>query len=96
MKYSIGIFSFLFSALVMANAQSGFVKNVIEDDDGLKVVIAKKAEGATLQDVTTFHVSNQTAEFKNTKQLLTNAKGSNYRVTITPDTEKNLTFKVGP
>ncbi len=96
MNYGLVVISLLFSAFVMANTQSGFVKNVIEDDDGLKVVITKKVEGATLQDVTTFHVSNKTADFKNTKQFLTNAKGSSYRVTITPDTEKNLTFKVGP
>ncbi len=96
MKFGVGIICLLFSVFAVANGQSGYIKNVIEDDEGLKVILGKKAESATLQDVTTLHVSNTTADFKNTKQLLTNAKGSKYRVTITPDEGKNLTFKVGP
>lgn len=96
MKYGIGFVSLLFSFFAMANVQSGYIKNVIEDDEGLKIILAKKAAGSTMQDVTTFHVSNLAPEFKNTKQILTNAKGANYRVTIIPDAEKNLTFKVGP
>ena len=96
MKVCLSVVTLLFSVFAMATVQSGYVKNVIEDDEGLKVILSSKSQGATKLDVSTYYFPNTMAEFNKTRAALNNAKNLNLRMSITQNAGNAPILKVGP
>ncbi|MBC7466732.1 MAG: hypothetical protein H7256_12135 [Bdellovibrio sp.] len=83
----------LFSILTHAAGDNGYVKKVVEDDEGAKVVLSKTLTDTKAEDVKTVYMSNTQPNFEETKQALLNSKNTNTRVNLSKDAAKTLTVR---
>ena len=82
----------LFSLIAHAAGDNGYVKKVVEDDEGAKVVLSKTLDSKR-EDIKTIYISNMQPNFVQTKQVLLDSKNTNTRVNLSKDAMKTLTVK---
>ncbi len=95
MKVFLVVFCILSSTLALAYApvHSGYIKNVVEDDEGLKVILSSSAEKP--QEIKTVYLENTQPEFVNHKQILLDAKLLKSKISISQDRINGAKIKVG-
>lgn len=77
---SLAAITLLLTFSAFAKMQSGFIKNVIEDDDGIKVILSKSASAA--KEIETVYLINTDADFRESRDLIMKAKAENAKVQI--------------
>ena len=82
MKTLMALTAFLFSFSALALNQEGLVKNVIEDDEGIKIVFAGVAEKAGAAGIQTVYIQNSQSDFDSVKQTIMLAKSDGAKVVI--------------
>lgn len=97
MKTVMSFAILLFSIASLASSKEGYVQKIVEDDEGLKVVIARslghaKADKGTIK---TMYMSNNQPDFMATKQQLLNSKELGQRVFLQKENNKLMAIPVG-
>jgi len=98
MKSFLLALALLFSFVAHATETDGYVKNIVPDDEGIKIVLSKispesEAFETKHTEVKTIYLSNTQPDFEQTKQLLLDSKISKTRLLISKDQLKKLTVK---
>lgn len=80
-------------AIAYAPAQSGYIKNVIEDDEGIKVVLSGSREVA--EGISTVYLENSQPKFMQHKQIILNARKTKTKIIISQDAVIGTKVTVG-
>ncbi len=86
---SLAAITLLLSFSAFAKVQTGFVKNVVEDDEGIKVILSKSS--SAIKEIETVYLINTDADFRESRDLIMKAKAENSKVQISQGD-----VKVGP
>jgi hypothetical protein len=88
--------SVIMSLSIAASAlgqQAGYVRNIIEDDEGIKVILASTREQDAKQDIKTYYLFNTQVDFEKVKVDLTNLKRSKLKVLLNSDALNKVTIR---
>lgn len=86
--------SFLFlSVFSYAEDHVGLVKKVIEDDEGVKIILEKQDDSAKSESVKTLYLSNTQVDFQKNKNAIMAAKDQNKLIMISKDLNKTISTK---
>ena len=88
--------SVIMSLSIAASAlgqQAGYVRNIIEDDEGIKVILASTREQDAKQDIKTYYLFNTQDNYEKVKVDLTNLKRSKLKVLLNSDALNKVTIR---
>ena len=93
MKKLLIYLTILFSCGAHAMESTGYVKNLIDDDEGVKVIYSADAGKVTTKNVKTKYILNTHPQFQKIKEYLLKSKFLNSPVVFTKDLFQTLKSK---